>query len=274
MTLIVGWLACDQRGPCSAYIASDSRISDNRNFYDNSQKTFALKKTPDILGYCGETLFTYQILARLTSMCDAGMLLSSDMDYQDRSEIIFKEIKKAHQAYKLNDSSIKIYHIGRNAKRLFNANLYFWNGRIWTNLKIETNYNQSMKLFSDGSGKNEFEERFLSFKYGNNEGTSRNYFHCFCDIVKNVKDKYTGGIPQLVGLYNGRKFNGMYHGIIVDGQAYYQALKVENAYEMSNIRWYNENFEICDWNTKQRKIEAMIQPISKKQLPDSPLQSK
>ena len=59
MTLIVGWLACDQRGPCSAYIASDSRISDNRNFYDYSQKTFALKNTPDILGYCGETLFTY-----------------------------------------------------------------------------------------------------------------------------------------------------------------------------------------------------------------------
>ena len=48
MTLIVGWLACDQRGPCSAYIASDSRISDNRNFYDYSQKTFALKNTPDI----------------------------------------------------------------------------------------------------------------------------------------------------------------------------------------------------------------------------------
>ena len=59
MTLIVGWLACDQRCPCSAYIASDSRISDNRNFYDNSQKTFALRNTPDILGYCGETLFIY-----------------------------------------------------------------------------------------------------------------------------------------------------------------------------------------------------------------------
>ena len=103
MTLIVGWLACDQRGPCSAYIASDSRISDNRNFYDYSQKTFALKNTPDILGYCGETLFTYQILTRLTSMCDVGMLLSADMDYQDRSEIIFNEIKRAHSAYKLNN---------------------------------------------------------------------------------------------------------------------------------------------------------------------------
>ena len=85
MTLIVGWLACDQRGPCSAYIASDSRISNTRSFYDNSQKTFALKNTPDILGYCGEVLFTYQILTRITSICDAGMLLSSNMDYRERN---------------------------------------------------------------------------------------------------------------------------------------------------------------------------------------------
>lgn len=74
---------------------------------------------------------------------------------------------------------------------------------------------------------------FLSFKNGNNEGTSRNYFHYFCDIVKNVKDKHTGGIPQLVGLYNGNKFNGMYHGTIVDGQAYYQGLKIGNVYGMA-----------------------------------------
>ena len=36
---------------------------------------------------------------------------------------------------------------------------------------------------------------------------------------------------------------------------------------MSNIRWYNENFEICDWNTKQREANAMVQPISKKATP-------
>lgn len=62
----------------------------------------------------------------------------------------------------------------------------------------------------------------------------------------------------------------MYHGTIVDGQAYYQGLKMGNVYGMSNIRWYNENFEICDWNTKQREANAMVQPISKRQLPDSP----
>lgn len=267
MTLIVGWLACDQRGPCSAYIASDSRISDNRNFYDSSQKVFALKNTPDILGYCGETLFTYQILTRLANMCDSGALLSSDMDYQERSKIIFNEIKKAHRAYKLNDSAIRIYHIGRNSKRIFDANLYAWNGEEWINSTIKTHYDKSRKLFSDGSGKGEFEKRYLDFKDGNNQDTSRNYFHCFCDILKDVKDKHTGGIPQLVGLYNGIKFNGMYHGTIIDGQAYYQALKIDDFYKMSDVRWYNENFEICDWSTKQRQIGAMIQPISKKATP-------
>ena len=138
---------------------------------------------------------------------------------------------------------------------------------IWENIKIHTDFKKSKNLFSDGSGKKEYDENFLRFKNGNNESTSRNYFHCFCDIVKNVKDKHTGGIPQLVGLYNGSKFNGMYHGTIVDGQAYYQGLKMGNVYGMSNIRWYNENFEICDWNTKQREANAMVQPISKKATP-------
>ena len=128
MTLIVGWLACDQRGPCSAYIASDSRISNNIDCYDNSQKVFALKNTPDILGYCGETLFTYQILSRLTNMCDSGMILSQNMDYQERSEFFFNEIKKAHREYKINDSDIRIYHIGRNSKKVFDASLYAWKG--------------------------------------------------------------------------------------------------------------------------------------------------
>lgn len=267
VTLIVGWLACDQRRPCSAYIASDSRISDNINYYDNSQKLFALKNTPDILGYCGETLFTYQILARITDMCNTNKLFLQDLDYQDRSNIIFDEIKKKHARYNLNNNPIRIYHIGRNNQRLFETKRYVWNGKNWTNPAINTNYNKSMKLFVDGSGGSEFESCFKNYANGNNENTSRNYFHCFCDVIKNVKDRHTGGTPQLVGLYNGTKFNGMYHGTIIDGKAYYQALEVDDIYRMSDVRWYNENFEICDWDTKQRQSGAMIQPISKKATP-------
>lgn len=252
-------------------MASDSRISDNMHFYDSSQKLFALKKTPDILGYCGETLFTYQILSRLTGICDEGRLLADNMDYAERSEILFGEIAKAHKTYNINNSVIKIYHIGRNKNSVFEANRYVWNGSKWKNVKLRTDMSSSAKIFSDGSGSVEFNKRFLEFAYGNNENTSRNYFHCFCDIMKDIKDPHTGGVPQLVALYNGNKFNGMYQGIIIDGVGYYQALKVSQPFSMSDVRWYNDKFEICDWNTKVKKKDAVSQPFSKKQLPDSPL---
>ena len=263
MTLIVGWLACDQRGPCSAYMASDGRISNRRQHYDNSQKIFALKNTPDILGFCGEVIFPSQFLNRLTGICDSGMLLRPEMDYEERSRLIFREIKQAYLKYQLNDIDIKIFHIGRNQKKLFDANVYAYDGSEWSSREISTNYQKSMLLFSDGSGKKEFDGNFMNFKNGNNEDTSRNYFHCFCDVIKKTKDQSVGGVPQLVGLYNGKN-NGMYHGIIMDGRAYYQGMEMGEDYDLSGVRWYNENFEICDCNTLQRQEGAAVQPVSQR----------
>ncbi len=264
MTLIMGWLACDSRGPCSAYIASDSRISDGINHFDGSKKLFALRNTPDILGYCGETIFTSQCLSTITSICNENELLTGDMDYDDRSDFIFNEVKNRYAEYKLNNSSIRIYHIGRNNQCLFNANKFIWNGTCWIKESIDTNYNDSQLLFVDGSGKKEYCQRFIQFEKGNNEGTSRNYFQCFCDIMQDIQDKYVGGSPQLVALYNGKKFNGMYHGMILNGKKYYQGQNIDDYFELSDIRWYNEEFEICDPHTKLRKKGAMRQPISKK----------
>lgn len=264
MTLIVGWLACDQRGPCAAYIASDSRVSNGANRYDYSQKLFALKNTADILGYCGEVMFTNQTLSRLVSLFDEGKALSPEMDFQNRSKIIYHEIAKQHKLYLLNQSVIKIYHIGRNNKKLFEVNKFVFNGVKWECQSIKTDYNKSSLLFSDGSGQEEYYRRFDEFQSGNNENTSRNCFHCFCDILSTIEDKHTGGMPQLVGIYNGIKFNGMYHGIIIDGHAYYQGLETEDSYIPSDVRWYNEKFEICNLNTKKREVGAMIQPISKR----------
>lgn len=269
MTLIIGWLACDQNGPCSAYMASDSRISNKYNSYDYSQKLFALKCTPDILGYCGETIFTSQCLSRLTSICDEGHLLCDNMTFSERSDIIFAEIQKDYERYNLNNERIKIYHIGRELNKTFCACEYACDGKKWDKQNISTDYSKSTKLFCEGSGSTEYEKRFRYFEKGNNEDTSRNYFHCFCDILKDIKDSYTGGNPQLVGLYDG-KYNGMYHGTIIGGKTYYKAIEIDNVYNMSGIRWYNEKFEICDFNSKKKKIGAMSQPISKRQLPDSP----
>lgn len=264
MTLIMGWLACDARGPCSAYIASDSRISNGVNHYDNSKKLFALRNTPDILGYCGETMFTNQWLSTITNICDENRLLSPNMDYEERSKILFNEIQKNYVNYMLNNEFLRIYHVGRDNQFLFQANIYTWNGNIWTNEPIGTQYKNSWLLFVDGSGKIEYEQRFQKFKYGNNAGTSRNYFQCFCDIMQDMQDKHTGGSPQLVSLYRGKKFNGMYHGMILNGKRYYQGQNVDSYYDMSDVQWYNSNFEICDPETGLRKDSAMRQPISKK----------
>lgn len=264
MTLIMGWLACDARGPCSAYIASDSRISNGANHYDNSKKLFALRNTPDILGYCGETMFTNQWLSTITNICDEKRLLSPNMDYEERSKTLFNEIQKNYANYMLNNEFLRIYHVGRDNQFLFQANKYTWNGKIWTNESIETQYDNSKLLFVDGSGKKEYEQRFQKFKNGNNGGTSRNYFHCFCDIMKDMQDKHTGGAPQLTSLYRGKKFNGMYHGIILNERRYYQGQNVDAYCDMSDVQWYNSNFEICDSVTGLRKDGAMRQPISKK----------
>ena len=87
-------------------------------------------------------------------MCDVGMLLSADMDYQDRSEIIFNEIKRAHSAYKLNNGIIKIYHIGRNKKRIFDLRTYtFGDGILWENIKIHTDFKKSQESFQMEVGK-------------------------------------------------------------------------------------------------------------------------
>ena len=89
---------------------------------------------------------------------------SLDNIQTNAGKIIFNEIKRAHSAYKLNNGIIKIYHIGRNKKRIFDANVYFWNGIIWENIKIHTDFKKSKNLFSDGSGKKEYDENFLRFK--------------------------------------------------------------------------------------------------------------
>lgn len=191
------------------------------------------------------------------------------MNYNDRSGVLYEEIKKAHAKYRLNKDTIKIYHMGRNNGGLFQANKYEWDKNEWKNIELMTECTVSTQIFVDGSGAGDYKRRFLDFKGENNENTSRNFFHCFCDTVKDAQDIHTGGVPQIVGLYNGKKFNGMYHGIIRNGVRYFQALEVESYYEMNDIRWYNENFEICDWKTMTRKEGAMVQPISKRQLPDS-----
>ena len=269
MTLIVGWIARDARRPCSAYIASDSRISNGVQAYDFGQKTFALKQTPDILAYCGEVLFTSQTIGTLVSICDEGGILDHNMDCCERSVKLFQYLKNSHEKYKINKKSIKVFHIGRNHKSEFQVFVFSSDERgEWDFEEISHDIDKSTLVFCDGSGAKEYRKRFLQFKKGNNEDTSRNFYHCFCDLLENIEDCFCGGAPQLVGLYNGKKYNGMYYGTVFRDKKYYKGREFDESLLMEeSIRWYNERFEICDPFSLQRADGAMIQPISKKATP-------
>ena len=91
-----------------------------------------------------------------------------------------------------------------------------------------------------------------------NQKTSRALFHCFTDTLTNIKDKYCGGAPQLVGLY--RIGNARHYGIIHEKKRYFQGVQIDNLINFDKIEWRNELFEICDGNTMNIKDYAQRQP--------------
>src|SRR5690242_18218524 len=77
MTSLIAWIGVDSRGACSAYFASDSRITwPDATTWDHGRKLFACQQYPHILGYCGEAFFPTQTLGQITEMIDAGLLIA------------------------------------------------------------------------------------------------------------------------------------------------------------------------------------------------------
>ena len=265
MTVLIGWIGVDSRSPCSAYIMSDSRLSwgTHPSAYNFGRKLFALKNSPDILGYCGDVVFSSQVLSQIVELDEYGLLFQAGMNSAERSESILKQINTqfaGYPPYARNISSI--YHISRDIGQSFCAYKYSYdpkhNNWIVSCLPIETS--QSSLVFCDGSGSSEFSELYRKYNAGDIAGTSRNIYQCFCDALTHTKILSCGGAPQLVGLYRGEKFNGISFGIIHDDKCYFLGSPISERCFPDSVRWYNDNFEICDGITKERLPNAMRQP--------------
>lgn len=258
--MIVGWISCDSRGPASIYLASDSRFSWGGNsFYDYGKKLFALKYTPDILAYCGEVLYPMCTISQIATLAEEGLLFPSNSTSLYRSDIIFNQLKIQFTTYN-SVIPINIYHISRCIDNKFYCYRYSWNSSNgWDKQIVNTNYDISSVLFSDGSGKIEFDKKYCDYNCGDLKNTSRNVFHCFNDTLKHISDRCCGGSPQLVGLYRS-KYNGINFGVIYDNKKYCHGAPVHDTIHTEEFRWYNSNFEICDPKTLLRKANAMPQP--------------
>lgn len=268
MTLVVAWVGIDTKGPGSVYITSDSRISwGNERYFDYGKKVFAFNNYPDILGYCGDVLFPSIVLSQITEMADSGLLFNDNFTCKQKFEAIKKLLKSSFSKYpngekNITSDTLQIVHISRepNDNKEFLCNLIFWNRKDgWGEKEIKFP-DKSGLLLAIGSGQNEFKDNYSKYQIGDNQDTTRNVFHCFCDTLFNIKDPQCGGAPQLVGLYRKPKSVALRFGIIKNNKRYLFGAEVENPVDTGKITWINELFELCDGNTMLILDEAQRQP--------------
>lgn len=268
MTLLIAWTGIDTHGVASAYIGADSRISwgDNHKF-DNGRKVFGLDNHPDIFGYCGDVLFPMLVLGQVSEMADASVLFAEDVSVVQKSQAVLMKLQEQFNRYpsdvaSISQDSLTVVHISRNLLKPpdFRAFEYRWTRRDgWSNNQIAFPTTSGL-IGSWGSGSQSFSRLLRDYDDGPSGGTSRAVFQCFCNSVSSTEDKYTGGAPQLVGLYRGREPRAQKYGIIFKEQRFLFGASVEDIIFPGDLEWRNERFELCDGRTKLRKDEAQPQP--------------
>lgn len=268
MTLLISWTGIDSHGIASAYIASDSRISWGTSYtFDSGRKVYGLDAHPDIFGYCGDVLFPTMVLGQVSEMADAGLLFPGGASIDEKSAAISQKLVEQFSLYpadvaSISSGTVTIIHISKNVQRYpdFKAFLYRWiKGEGWSTETIAFP-SRSGLIGTWGSGEQSFRTLYKKYEAGPTAGTSRSVFQCFCKSVASKTDPYTGGAPQLVGLYRGKEPVSQKFGIISDQQRFVFGASIEDTVSPGVIEWRNELFELCDGRTKSRLDEAQRQP--------------
>jgi len=270
MTLLISWVGVDTHGIASAYIAADSRLSWGKQAkFDHARKVFGFRRSPDILGYCGDLLFPTMVLSQITEIADCGLLFSPNADCKERFEAIKEKLIQHFHKYPrmvetITAPKLQILHISRDLSKNteFACWLIEWNRQIGWSGRSMSMPDKSDILFMLGSGVSEFTKNFNRYcNKGPNYGTSRSVFQCFCDTLIHITDKNCGGAPQLVGIYRKPNSTAITYGIIWDKKRYFLgALIDDNHVDFEGVEWRNELFELCDGFRMKRFPKAESQP--------------
>lgn len=257
MTTLASWIACDQNKHSAIYIATDSRISQGAKKYsDSSQKIFSIKSTSDILGYSGDTLFVTQIILKFISFIEQGFLKSgSTADEKFKNFHYFlKNESKTYLSDIVNSEILYFTNINKN----FYAARFSYNKQIEYQL-IDLNVTKSSILQIHGSGGRSYKETLSKYQKSDIADKSRMFYTAFCDNLIKGDDPFSGGAPQLVGIY--RNGESKIFGNIYCKNKYYLGTKIDDLPIIGeNIEWRNENFERCSFDTGKIIKGAQRQP--------------
>lgn len=266
MTLIVSWIGVDDKKSgkevASIYLASDSRYTwGNAGKFDYGIKVFGSIRFPEIFGFCGDVLFPSIILGQIIPQIDNGILLEVSDTIETKSNKIFSYIQTSLDSYPQNflRESFTILHASRFEKTFKLFKISFKLGKQLKKDEIPLG-NISAKVFSGGSGSNEFDKnwRIWESEKHNDHRTSRSVYHCLFKTLKEIKDPRTGGLPQIVGLYRNR--NARLFGIIESEKKYIYGKESSEDINSTSIEWRNENFERMNSETLKILEGAQRQP--------------
>ena len=253
MTTLFSWTGIDTHGPASIYIASDSRISwGEKTTWDAGRKSFASRHYPEIFGYCGSVSFPIQILSQLIEYIDDGLLFCNSDSIDIKIEKVMREITRSHYLMPQSQRGVcQILYATRLGNRMGSS---FHAARIKVakdNVSVEKIElpEKSGLIAVSGSGKTSFKTWYEAgvgkpsqdpYQSGR---TSRNVFSSFCDSLASSEDPYSGGAPQLVGIY--REGPSKNFGVIHKGKRYLNGVEVTPSINLNSIEWRNELFERC-----------------------------
>jgi hypothetical protein len=268
MTTLLSWTGIDTHGPASIYIASDSRISwGDGKYWNVGRKVFASKTSPEIFGYCGSVTFPIQILGQLIELIDSGLLFVAEDCFVVKLEKIRAKIGESYRSQPISQhDKCEIIYASREGSRMsstFHAAIIKVSsaGVFIENCILPKT---SGIIASAGSGKlslqNSYDEWVgpVILDPEGRERTSRSVFGAFCDALRSEKDPYSGGAPQLIGLYRDGPANSF--GIIYNDSRFMNGMEVGQSPYLNNVEWRNNLFERCCGETMKILKQAQRQP--------------
>jgi hypothetical protein len=217
------------------------------------RKLFACRRSPDVFAYSGEVLFPSLVLGQIVEAADCGVLMSSD-DPSARHRSFANAVRGSFAVRRVPPStSFEILHASR-ASFGMTATFRVWklsfdfSSRSWKDEEASVPMKESALIVTLGSGESAFRSQIATHLQTSQGRTSRATFWAFCDALRQANDPFTGGAPQLVGIY--RTGEPKVFGIIYQGQRFFQGLSLEGSDQFDMVEWRDELFQRVDGGSK------------------------
>ena len=258
MTSLAAAIARDSRGPCALYILTDSRITwiEPTERWDAGRKTFGSATSADVFGYCGDAYFMPMALGQILNMAACGALDLATESAKERHSVILKQLKNSlGRIATKHVLSMTVFHGARQGKgmksifRLWRST-YNPQTKRWSDIELSV-ADRSYLAEIDGSGKATVKKFEAKTNKTAASGTSRAAIHAFCKSLRSGEDPFTGGAPQMVGLW--RMGTARQFGYYWKRRFFISGMECVDSTGRKNIDWFNEFFERCDPETGRRR---------------------